>query len=148
METDKKERQYTNGEITIVWKPGLCTHIAYCFTELPQVFDPGDRPWIKPHGADTDTIIKQVKRCPTGALTYFYNNKMNQTMEEQNKTNEQEPLRVEIIPGGPALIKGKGVLTDKDGKEKLFEEPIAICRCGKSKSKPYCDGSHFAHPFE
>jgi uncharacterized Fe-S cluster protein YjdI len=67
-------REYSNGEVTIVWKHELCIHCANCAKGLPAVFQPKDKPWIKPHGATTDAIIEQVKKCPSGALTYYLNN--------------------------------------------------------------------------
>jgi uncharacterized Fe-S cluster protein YjdI len=70
---DKKNltKHYTNGEITIVWQAGLCTHSTKCWkgiNALPEVFNPAERPWIKPDGAATDRIIQQVEMCPSKAL--------------------------------------------------------------------------------
>ncbi|MDR1544137.1 MAG: (4Fe-4S)-binding protein [Prevotellaceae bacterium] len=73
MET-KIVKHYTNGEVTIVWKPDLCQHAAFCGKELPEVFKPKEKPWINPNGASTERIIKQVKRCPSGALSFIINN--------------------------------------------------------------------------
>lgn len=70
-------KQYTNGEITIVWKPSLCTHSTNCWKaegHLREVFNPMEKPWIKPHAATSQRIIQQVKKCPSGALSYFENN--------------------------------------------------------------------------
>jgi uncharacterized Fe-S cluster protein YjdI len=67
------EKQYTNGEITVVWRPDLCTHSAICLKGLRQVFNPHRRPWVNMAGADTKTIMDQVDRCPSGALSYFAN---------------------------------------------------------------------------
>ena len=65
--------KYSNGEVTIVWKPDICIHSAKCFKGLPEVFDPKKRPWINAEGATTERIIEQVKICPSGALSYFMN---------------------------------------------------------------------------
>jgi uncharacterized Fe-S cluster protein YjdI len=62
-------RQYTNGEITVVWEPGKCLHSSTCFRGLPQVFDPRKRPWVMIMGAPSEAIVTQVGRCPSGALT-------------------------------------------------------------------------------
>jgi uncharacterized Fe-S cluster protein YjdI len=70
------ERKYTNGEVTIVWKPNLCRHSAKCFTGLPNVFNPLKRPWIDPRFSTTGEIIEQVKKCPSGALTTVMNSSM------------------------------------------------------------------------
>jgi uncharacterized Fe-S cluster protein YjdI len=69
----KMTKRYTNGEVTIVWKPDVCAHSGVCFRGLNRVFDPRKRPWITPDGATTPEIVDQVKRCPSAALTYFMN---------------------------------------------------------------------------
>jgi uncharacterized Fe-S cluster protein YjdI len=66
---------YSKGELTIIWKPGLCIHSGICFKGLAEVFDPRRKPWIEPGRADTETIINQVKKCPSGALSYALNEK-------------------------------------------------------------------------
>lgn len=65
--------KYSNGEVTIVWQPELCTHSGNCARGLPEVFKPREKPWIIPEGATTGKIIEQVKKCPSGALSYFMN---------------------------------------------------------------------------
>ena len=66
-------KKYSNGEVTIVWKPATCIHSANCFKGLPEVFDPRVKPWIEPKGASTEKIIDQVKKCPSVALSYLMN---------------------------------------------------------------------------
>ncbi len=61
-------RTYSNGQITVEWRPELCVHCEACFQGLPQVFDPTKRPWVNIHGATTNEIRKQVGKCPSGAL--------------------------------------------------------------------------------
>lgn len=63
-------KKYTNGEVTVVWQPGMCIHSAICFKGLSEVFDPRRRPWITLEGSTTDKIVAQVKMCPSGALSY------------------------------------------------------------------------------
>ena len=62
-------KRYSNGEITVVWQPSLCVHSAICARGLPKVFDPRRRPWVILDGFDSETIVKQVERCPSGALS-------------------------------------------------------------------------------
>jgi uncharacterized Fe-S cluster protein YjdI len=62
-------KRYSNGEITVVWQPSLCVHSGICARGLPQVFDPRRRPWVILDSADTNTIVNQVERCPSGALS-------------------------------------------------------------------------------
>lgn len=139
------EKEYTNGEVTIVWKPKLCIHASFCWRELPEVFRPRERPWINPLGADTERIIKQVERCPSGALTYYMNNKKEEKMEEKNK---KDCVTAEVVHNGPLIVKGC-VCVKREGKEdENRENATAFCRCGKSKNQPYCDGSHMKNPFE
>jgi uncharacterized Fe-S cluster protein YjdI len=66
-------RHYSNGEVTVVWKPHLCRHSAVCVVGLPAVFDATRSPWINIEGASTDDVIVQVKQCPSGALSYVMN---------------------------------------------------------------------------
>ena len=65
METD----EYTNGEVTILWKPSLCAHAGVCVKMLPKVYNPKNRPWITPENATSKEIINQVSNCPSGALS-------------------------------------------------------------------------------
>jgi uncharacterized Fe-S cluster protein YjdI len=62
-------KRYPNGEITVVWKPDLCIHSGICARGLPKVFDPRRRPWVEVQHADTKTIVEQVAKCPSGALS-------------------------------------------------------------------------------
>ena len=66
----EKKHCYSNGEVTIVWKPHVCTYAEHCWKGLPAVFKPGERPWIDPKAATTEEIIAQVKQCPSGALSF------------------------------------------------------------------------------
>lgn len=67
----EKEKEYSNGEVTIVWKAELCTHSANCAKGLPKVFQPKEKPWIKPNEATSEEIINQVNKCPSEALSYY-----------------------------------------------------------------------------
>jgi uncharacterized Fe-S cluster protein YjdI len=69
----QKIHHYSNGEITVVWKPDVCIHSAICFKGLPKVFDPRRKPWIEMDKATTEQIIEQVKKCPSGALSILIN---------------------------------------------------------------------------
>ncbi|MGQ0740465.1 MAG: (4Fe-4S)-binding protein [Bacteroidota bacterium] len=73
----KDVHTYTNGELTVVWKPKVCIHSTLCWKGLIQVFNPKERPWIKMDGAATEKIIEQVRKCPSGALSYFMNSEIN-----------------------------------------------------------------------
>ena len=66
-------KEYTNGEVTIVWQSAKCIHSTNCFRNNPEVFQPKEKPWIKPENSTTEKIIDTVNKCPSGALTYFLN---------------------------------------------------------------------------
>ena len=68
-------KKYDNGEITVIWQPGLCIHSGRCAKGLPVVFNPAQKPWINVNEADSETIMRQIEKCPSGALSYIKNDK-------------------------------------------------------------------------
>lgn len=143
MESQKKiTKKYKNDDITVVWQPHICIHSAICFRGLPGVFDPRERPWVKIEGADSESIMAQIDKCPSGALSYYKN-------EDENKTEvvEQEII-VEVTQNGPLLAYGNISIKDSEGNITKKNKVTALCRCGASGNKPYCDGSHAKIGFE
>jgi uncharacterized Fe-S cluster protein YjdI len=67
------KKEYTNGEVTVVWQSGKCIHSGICVKNDPDVFQPKEKPWIKIDGSSTEKIIETVKKCPSGALTFYKN---------------------------------------------------------------------------
>ena len=135
-------KKYSNGEVTIIWQPSKCIHSTICFKGLPKVFDPPKRPWVNAHGANTEDIIKQVDKCPSGALSYLKNNK-----EETQEENQME-TKVEVFKDGPLMVQGTIHIKDQTGKELTKTDKTFFCRCGGSKNKPYCDGTHRKNDFK
>ena len=130
-----KTKEYSNGEVTVVWKPDLCIHTGICVKGLPEVFKPDEKPWVKAKAAATSAIVKQVKECPSGALSHYIN--------DQKKANEpEEIIRIEVRHKGPLVVHGNVMITHDDGREETKERIATFCRCGASASKPFCDGSH------
>ena len=66
------KKEYSNGELTVVWKPAKCQHSGVCVKTLPKVYNPKEKPWIKPDNATTDELKKQIDQCPSGALSYYF----------------------------------------------------------------------------
>ncbi len=64
-----KTKEYTNGEVTILWKPEKCVHSGICVKTLPKVYHPQERPWIKIENATSEELIHQIALCPSGALS-------------------------------------------------------------------------------
>jgi uncharacterized Fe-S cluster protein YjdI len=75
--------KYTNGEISVVWKPDLCIHSGICARGLSEVFKPREKPWINMSGAANEKIIEQVKNCPSGALSFLMNDDETNTGEPE-----------------------------------------------------------------
>ncbi|GAB4155599.1 MAG: hypothetical protein Tsb0033_05110 [Winogradskyella sp.] len=136
-----KTKEYSNGEVTVVWEAEKCIHSAMCVKGLPEVFQPKERPWIKIDSGTTDKIIETVKKCPSGALSYYMTN-------TEDKTSETLDTKVEVLENGPLLVYGTLKVTHKDGKQETKNKTTAFCRCGASQNKPYCDGAHIKQDFK
>jgi uncharacterized Fe-S cluster protein YjdI len=145
----KEVLKYTNDEITVVWKPKLCIHSTLCWKGLIEVFNPKVRPWVKMDGATTERIIEQVRKCPSGALSYYMNADDTKEMEPAKVVAESaQILKIQVTPNGPYIIKTECLIVHSDGKEETKTGSVALCRCGSSATKPYCDGSHRKTGFE
>ncbi|MEW6130995.1 MAG: (4Fe-4S)-binding protein [Acidobacteriota bacterium] len=136
------QKNYTNGDITVSWKPDLCIHSTNCVNGLAEVFNPQARPWVNMQGATSERIIAQVERCPSGALSYF-RNAVDETSE-----NVSVEMLVEVLPDGPLVVHGSLHIKGIDGNESKRAPKTAFCRCGASHNKPFCDGSHRAANFK
>jgi uncharacterized Fe-S cluster protein YjdI len=130
-------KEYKNDDITVVWKPDVCIHSRLCWQNLQQVFNPKARPWIDLSGSNTEQIIDQVRKCPSGALSYYKNESKLNIMEKTETTT-----LIEIRKNGPLICHGKIILKDAEGNEIVKENLTTFCRCGASKNKPFCDGNH------
>jgi len=73
MEKKNIIKEYTNGELTVVWQPAKCIHAAICVKTLPHVYDPNAKPWIKAENGSTEELKAQIKQCPSGTLSYYMN---------------------------------------------------------------------------
>ena len=135
-----KTKEYSNGEVTVVWKPDLCIHSANCVRGLPAVFDTRKKPWINAAGASTEEIINQVKKCPSGALT-------TQMNKEQGGPSSDK-VKITLAKNGPILVNGPIHLENDKGETISTGSTCALCRCGGSANKPFCDGTHRKLGFE
>jgi uncharacterized Fe-S cluster protein YjdI len=68
-------KEYSNGEVVITWQPAKCIHSGKCVMGLPQVFKPKSTPWIEIENASSEELVNQVKKCPSGALGYYFPDK-------------------------------------------------------------------------
>jgi uncharacterized Fe-S cluster protein YjdI len=129
------EREYRNERIVVSWNPKRCIHTANCIRGLPQVFQPTDRPWVHVDAATADEIATVVMTCPTGALHF-----------ERLDGGAQEPVpdqtTITVRPNGPLFVRGQLRIMGVGGRLIQEETRAALCRCGHSENKPFCDGSH------
>jgi uncharacterized Fe-S cluster protein YjdI len=131
-------KKYTNGEVTIVWRPEVCVHSGNCFHGLNEVFNPQKRPWVSPDATTSQKIVEQIKKCPSGALSYY----MNSDPGADQVTRKAQETIVEPTTDGPLLVHGDLIVKDGSGVEIRKNNVTAFCRCGGSRNKPFCDGTH------
>ncbi len=142
-------KEYSNGEVTVFWRSELCIHSANCLIGLPEVFNTRKRPWINVHASDSKAIMKIIDTCPSRAITYLKSTKFVTSKPRKSVKLKSKFARVQILKDGPALVTGNFILRDaKKKKIKVETEVAAICRCGASKKKPFCDGSHLTAGFK
>ena len=75
---------YKNKDITVLWQPTVCIHSRICFKGLPGVFDPRRKPWIEMEQATTEEIIEQVRKCPSGALSFSFNDTVDEISPDRS----------------------------------------------------------------
>lgn len=128
-------KEYRSDRIVVRWEPRFCIHSGRCTAALPAVFDRDARPWIAPRNADPDQIAAVVARCPSGALHY-------ERSDGGPAEHVPEAVTVEPQPNGPLYVSGRVQVTDAAGNMLREDVRVALCRCGESKNKPFCDMSH------
>ena len=142
-------KEYTNGEITVFWKADMCIHSANCLMGMPRVFNSKRKPWINLAGADSKEIMKTVDTCPSRALTYLKSTTFTIRKPRKKKKAAPKFAKVQILKDGPALVTGNFIIRDSKKKKIRVESSVAaLCRCGGSRRKPFCDGSHLSLGFK
>lgn len=136
-----KVRAYDGESITILFDGKRCIHAERCVHGLPSVFNADRRPWIEPDGAAADAIADVIHRCPTGALSY-----------ERKDGGPAEPLpegppEIRVVRNGPLYVRGNIEVLDHEGRVVQIGPRAALCRCGASSNKPFCDNTHLETGF-
>jgi CDGSH-type Zn-finger protein len=131
---DKRDN-YVGKEITIHDNRGICSHAAHCTDNLPPVWKLGQEPWIDPDGATVEEIIKTINMCPSGALSYTIKD-----VEHRDMDSEPE---IHVSNDGPYRVRGGVELEGFALGDGASKEHYTLCRCGGSKNKPRCDGTHW-----
>ncbi len=129
------ERIYRNDRITVSWEPKLCIHVGNCFRGLPAVFKPQSRPWIAINAATADQIAEVVMTCPTGALHF-------ERLDDGPQEQPPAVTSIDVRLNGPLFIRGPVRISGAGGRLIRQDTRVALCRCGYSENKPFCDGSH------
>ena len=131
---DNLKKEYATDEIVVEWEPRLCFHSRNCVRSLPQVFDESRRPWVAVDAATADEVEAAVALCPSGAL--------RTRRPRAHKATRSTETRVRASSNGPLLVTGGVRVLDADGNVLYEGERAALCRCGGSANKPFCDGTH------
>ncbi len=128
-----KPHTYDGEKVSVTFDLARCIHAAECVRGLPDVFDPNRKPWVQPNNADADELLRVVERCPTGAL---------KAVRKDGGVAEPAPAgnTATVEPDGPLYVRGD--IRVKVGEVELKDTRVALCRCGASKNKPFCDGAH------
>lgn len=129
------EKAYTTQGIVVYYRSKLCIHAAECVRGLGQVFDPAKRPWIQPQHATPQELAQVIERCPSGALRY-------ERLDGAAAEAASAGLQVQFVENGPAYLRGALQLSNDQGQLLYQGTRAALCRCGQSANKPFCDNSH------
>ena len=115
-------------DLKISFNMRTCIHARKCWLGLPQVFDPAQRPWIRPEDAGTEEIVATIDACPSGALSY------------ERHGAPETPAQVNTVrlwENGPMELRGDLRLPGEAPRTRA-----TLCRCGKTDNPPFCDGAH------
>jgi CDGSH-type Zn-finger protein/ferredoxin len=126
---------YTREELTVFDNRGICQHAGFCSDALPEVFRTRAEPFIDLTAGEKHAIVEAVQRCPSGALSYAIDG-------VEHRDQPREPS-ISVSKDGPYRITGGILLADEARAEGASAEHYALCRCGGSKNKPFCDGTHW-----
>lgn len=138
---DKKVFTYKGKDVDVDWDGRICIHMGECGFAKGDLFVGGRDPWCQPDLTSVDDVIDVVKRCPTGALVYKV--KDGGASEEADTENT-----IMVTYNGPYFIRGDIELTDAPESMEGISYRVALCRCGLSANKPFCDNSHLEARFE
>ena len=126
---------YRGNGVTIRDNRGTCSHAGYCTAGLPAVWRSGEEPWIDATGAGAEEIVATIRRCPSGALSYERDGGV--------VTDFGGQTGVQVSRNGPYRVKGSVRLEGVEFGVGASREHFTLCRCGHSRNKPFCDGSHW-----
>lgn len=136
---------YDGLQVTVLDNRGICQHSGFCSDRLANVFRVGQEPFVAPSGGRMDEIIRAVRACPSGALSFAIDG--HEARSDVDHGGAREPA-IEVSKDGPYRITGGIPLKDAHGNDEhrahgASREHYALCRCGHSQNKPFCSGTHW-----
>ena len=135
-----KRKAYVGRGITIFDNRAICAHAGACTDGLKEVFKEDGKPWIDPDGAAVARVIETINKCPSGALSY--------AIDGNEVIDRDGPPCVTVTKDGPYAVTGGVELVNVAFGEGASKEHYTLCRCGASKNKPFCDGTHWKVGFK
>jgi CDGSH-type Zn-finger protein/truncated hemoglobin YjbI len=137
---------YVGQQVTVLDNRGICQHSGFCSDRLATAFRVGEEPFVAPSGGRMDEIIRAVRDCPSGALSYAIDGV--EARDEVDRHGTRAPA-IEVTKDGPYRVTGGIPLTGGDPRaEGASTEHYALCRCGHSQNKPFCSGMHWYVEFK
>ncbi len=133
--TDRTVKVYEGKSASVTWHGRLCIHVAECGRANGDLFEGGRKPWCNPDLGEDDEVLDVVMRCPTGALSANFN-------DANKKESAPDENTITLVYNGPLVFSGDLNLEDAAENAPGLKYRAALCRCGLSKNKPYCDNSH------
>ncbi|MEM6960018.1 MAG: CDGSH iron-sulfur domain-containing protein, partial [Myxococcota bacterium] len=110
-----------------------------CGRAKGDLFVGGRDPWCDPDVSSDDDVADVCERCPTGALTY------QAKAEGGPAESADDENRAFVAYNGPLYLRGEQDIDAEASAGTRFR--AALCRCGESKNKPFCDNSHLEAGF-
>jgi CDGSH-type Zn-finger protein/truncated hemoglobin YjbI len=140
---------YIGQQVTIFDNRGTCQHSGFCTDRLSTVFKVDKEPFVAPSGGRMDEIIRAVRDCPSGALSYAFDG--IEARAEVDYHGIRAPS-IEVSKDGPYRITGTVTLLDADDDPVVRNagastEHYTLCRCGHAQNKPFCTGMHWSIKF-
>ncbi len=140
MSAEGRPHTYPGAAVDVVWDGRLCIHVGECTRARGELFESGRQPWCDPDRAEADAVAAVIERCPSGALSY--------TRTDGGPAEATPAVNSIVVAGnGPLYARGELQIEGAPADAPGLRTRAALCRCGRSANKPFCDNSHEAAEF-
>jgi CDGSH-type Zn-finger protein len=133
---ERAESWERNDEILSDDQP-LCFSAGFCGTRTRNIWDM----FAESNDPDELQLMREmVFRCPSGRIV----------LSDHDGFPKEQPLEpaIAVLPGGPIWVRGGITIIGTDGAPWEPRNRVTVCRCGRSRNKPYCDGTHMRIHFD